>query len=456
MDVSEITKRMVEIQDACLAMTAQCEAEKRDPTNEEKDELQQLTDEFDGLREQVEIQQKLEKQNETLNKSMGRKTEPSEPDEALSMTEDDNDKSKPRRKRGTVYASALANSGKQGWHNLGDFATAVKQASMRGANPGNFDQRLTAATTFGQESVGADGGFAVPPDFINEIMLKVTGEDSLLSRTDQMISSSNSLTVPVDETTPWQTAGGILANWENEGASLTQTKPELKQTTVRLNKLSVLIPVTDELLEDSSALASYLSKKAPDKIDFKINLAIVQGTGSGQPLGILNAPATVSVAKVSGQTADTVVFDNITNMWSRMYAPSRPNAIWLINQDVEPELFNLAFTGTNSPWPAYLPPGGLSSSPFGTLMGKPVILTQACETLGDLGDIILCDLGEYLTAQKAGGIRAETSIHLWFDQDVTAFRFIMRLAGQPWLGSSIAVRDGSNNLSSFITLAERS
>ena len=127
-----------------------------------------------------------------------------------------------------------------------------------------------------------------------------------------------------------------------------------------------------------------------------------------------------------------MVWANIVKMWTRMYGPSRPNAIWLINQDIEQQLFSLSFEGTSSSVPAFMPANGLAASPYSTLMGRPLLPSQACETLGDEGDIILCDLSEYMTAMKTGGIRAETSMHLWFDYDTTAFSFVFRLAGKPW------------------------
>jgi HK97 family phage major capsid protein len=330
-----------------------------------------------------------------------------------------------------------------------------------GATP---DKRLEqrAPTSFGSEGVGTDGGFAVPPDFREAITSLIAGEDSLLGRTDKFVSSGNSITVPVDDDAPWSTSG-IQAFWEGENDQLTQSKPLIKQQTIRLNKLAVLVPVTDELLEDAPAIDAYLRRKVPEKMDFKLNLAIVQGNGVGMPLGILNSPATVSVAKFTSQDADTIVGVNIINMWSRMYAPSRATSVWLINQDIEPQLLTLMKVGkldtgaVDTGWgvPLYLPANGLSGTPFSTLMGRPIIPTQACETIGDKGDIIFADLKQYMTAMKVGGVRAETSIHLWFDYDTTAFRFILRIAGQPWWGTAVSPRDGSNTLSPFVTLAAR-
>lgn len=343
-----------------------------------------------------------------------------------------------------------------GFHSLGDFAAAVKVAAAPGGT-GSVDPRLVqnAPTTFSSEGVGSDGGFAVPPDFRDTIKEKVMGETSLLGMTDQMLTSSNSMTFPKDETTPWQSSGGIQSFWEGEGKQMAQSKVALESELLRLNKLTTLVPVTEELLEDSPALNSYLTKKAPQKMDFKITEALVNGTGVGMPTGILTSPATIAVAKESAQTADTIVFNNIINMWSRMYGPSRPSSVWLINQDIEPQLFTMSFEGTSSSVPAYMPANGLSASPFSTLMGRPVIPTQACKTLGDKGDIILADLSEYITAMKAGGMRADVSIHLWFDYDIVAFRFILRVTGQPWWSSAVAPLNGSNTLSPFVTLAER-
>jgi HK97 family phage major capsid protein len=206
----------------------------------------------------------------------------------------------------------------------------------------------------------------------------------------------------------------------------------------------------------------YLRRKAPEKMNFEINLAIVQGTGVGQPLGILNAASLVSVAKETSQPGDTILAMNIFKMYSRMYGPLRSEAVWLINQDIEPQLFsmtipikNVAGTENVGGSVVYLPANGLSSSPYGSLMGRPVIPTQACETVGDKGDILFVHLPSYMTAMKAGGIKADTSVHLFFDANATAFRFIFRMAGKPWWSAAISPRDGSNTLSWAVSLDDR-
>jgi len=138
-----------------------------------------------------------------------------------------------------------------------------------------------------------------------------------------------------------------------------------------------------------------------------------------------------------------------------MYGPLRSNAVWLINQDIEPQLFTMSFEGINSSVPAYMPANGLAGSPYATLMGRPVIPTQACSTLGDQGDIIFADWKQYLSATRTTGIRSDVSIHLWFDYDVVAFRFVMRIGGQAWWSSDIASLKGSSDMGAFIVLDAR-
>lgn len=455
MNLEALKQRLFDINEESTNIVQAALGENRELIEEENDKLEALDVEYKDVARQVRNIERVQSQADALSKSAGRK---SDPDDMVQQPNNQADVSLPGnndRPRISISESA-AEKRNNGFRSLGQFAMAVRNAMPQGG--GRIDPRLTrnAPSTISTEGVGADGGYIVPPDYRTSIVEQVMGEDTILGRTDQWQTGSNMIVVPADETTPWQTSGGMQAYWESESGQKSQSKVALKQKTLRLNKLTALCPVSDELLEDASALDAYLRRKVAEKFNFAINLAIVQGTGVGEPLGILNCGCKIAVDAESGQSADTIVFENIVNMWSRMYGPSRSNAVWLINQDIEPQLYTMSFEGTSSSVPAYLPANGLAGSPYSTLMGKPIIPTQACETLGDAGDIILADMSQYWTGVKTAGMRQDVSIHLWFDYDVTAFRFIMRIGGQCWFSSAISGRDtGTSTMSSFITLAAR-
>jgi HK97 family phage major capsid protein len=437
--IENLRSRQQELQAECETIVSQADQDERDLSDDELETIRAHKAEIDKISGQIEAREAI------TPPAPGRRTAP-EP-------QNRGDGDAPRR---TVPATPRNVDPRGGFQSFGEFCVAVRQGSLRGSTPDN--RLLNAATTYGNEGTGADGGFAIPPEFRRSIWTKVMNEDNLLTRTEQLQTGGNSMTMPKDETTPWQTSGGIQVYWESEGAAATQSKPALEMMQMRLQKLFALVPVSEELLEDAPGIESWLRAKAPAKIVSKINTAILDGTGAGQPLGILKAPCLVSVAKDSGQAADTIEFENISNMWARMYAPCRRNAVWLINQDIEPQLDALAFPngGSGTVVPVYLPANGLSASPFATLKGRPVVPVEACKTLGDKGDIILADLSHYMTLTKAGqDIRTDVSMHLYFDQAVTAFRFIFRVNGQPAWGSSITPQNGNNTRSCFVTLDER-
>jgi HK97 family phage major capsid protein len=464
-NITELRQRQAEAHEAALALTNQAEADKRDLNEDEVRDIKAFNAEFAKLDEQINLLSEIQDQSARLTGSDGRQTEPENGGRLPAKPEEGEGEEPPAKPKPAFRSNQPANRqridpidtaprGKWGWRNFGEFARAV----MHGSNKANpvVDPRFTnAPTTFGSEGVGADGGFAVPPDFRTAIMEKVQGEESLLSRTDLQTIGSNRLVIPMDNTTPWQTTGGLQAYWGDEGELKTQSKPALAELSIGLHKLYCLVPVTDELLEDAPGLDGYLRRKAPEKINFKVSKSLITGTGAGQPLGVLNSAATVVVAKESGQTADTIVAQNLIKMWGAMYGPLRSGAIWLMSHDAEAALINMTFPIGVGGVPLYLPAGGLSASPYSTLFGRPVITHQAMETIGDKGDIVFGNWQQYLAVQKAGGVKADVSIHLWFDYDVTAFRFVLRVGGQPWWNAAIDQADGSNTLGAFVTLAER-
>jgi HK97 family phage major capsid protein len=439
--IQALQDKLVGLNEEAVAIQAKADAEKRELTEDEETELTTILDEFDRVEATLKRRSRMAAQAGRIDLGEGRQTTADGDDDAAAGANSPN-----------YRTAAAGDRGRWGWRTFGEYAGAVHAASRPGAIP---DDRIqNAPTTTGNEGAGADGGFAVPPDFRGEIMRQVMGEESLLSRTDQMQVSGNSMTFPRDETTPWGSTG-IQANWEGEGDQGAQSKAALDLTQIRLNKLMCLVPMTDELLEDAPAMTSYLNSKVPEVFTAKVNTAIVNGSGAGQPRGILNGGDLITVAKESGQTADTIVFENIVKMYSRMLASARTNSVWLINQDIEPQLMSLGFPSSATAVPVWLPPGGLASSPHGTLMGRPVIPIEACQTLGDAGDIILTNMSKYLTIMKTGGVRSDVSIHLWFDFDTTAFRFIFRMAGQPHFNSTVTPQNGSNTRAHNVTLAAR-
>lgn len=337
-------------------------------------------------------------------------------------------------------------------------------AVVASTHPGGAaDSRLLdiQAATGLSEGVPADGGFLVQTDFSSEL-LKNTYDLALVAgrcRTIPISANANGIKInAINETSrvDGSRSGGVLAYWKGEAAAKAASDPELRQIELELKKLTGLCYATDELLQDATAMEAIIRQAFAEEFAFKIDDAIIRGTGAGMPLGILNAGALVTVAKETGQTAATVLFQNIVKMWARLYSRSKANAAWFVNPNVVPQLQAMSLAVGTGGGPVYMPPGGISGAPYGTLFGRPVIEIEHCETLGTVGDIILADFRQYILINK-GGMQGASSIHVKFIYDETTFRFVYRTDGQPWWNSALTPFKGgaTNTVSPFVVLAAR-
>ena len=180
----------------------------------------------------------------------------------------------------------------------------------------------------------------------------------------------------------------------------------------------------------------------------------MNGLGGGQPLGIMGHASLITQAAEAGQAAATIVYENIVNMYSRRWPDCTRRMVWFINQDIEPQLMAMnAAVGAGGQM-VWMPPGGLSGAPYGTLMGKPVISSEHTATLGTTGDICLFDPSQYLMIDK-GGIQSDSSIHVAFLTDQTAFRFVFRVDGQPLWNNVMTPANSLITQSPFIVLDNR-
>lgn len=354
----------------------------------------------------------------------------------------------------------LRSAGYKPWNEFKSFGEFI-QAGFEGHQSHSFGDRVRKhfiAVQGMSEGIGSDGGYTVMPEFASGIVDRVYA-NNLWSKTDNYTVSGNNLTFLCNAETSRAAGsrhGGMRGYWLNEGGSITSSKPTLREVTLRLMKLGVVVYLTQELIDDGgAALQQYVARKAAEEFQFMIGDALVNGTGVGQPLGVLTSPSLVSVAKESGQLAATVETENVEKMYARFYAPNLGGAVWYHNQDITPELNTMTLGVGTGGVPTYLPPGGLSSAPYGTLKGRALEPTEFNATLGTQGDLILADLGQMLSISK-GGVAQAVSMHVQFLADQLALRFIMRLNAGPWESAPITPYKGTaNTQSSFVTLDTR-
>lgn len=333
---------------------------------------------------------------------------------------------------------ATRNNG--GFKHFADFLGSVRNAAF-----GRADPRLitNAVTTYGSESFGADGGFAVPPQFMASIEQAWASDENLAQRFNPIISSSNVVSLVVDETTP-HAASGIQGAWTDEAGASTPYKPVLQQRNVQLWKVQALAHLSDELLQDSAAIESYVSAKMGAKLASLVSDSIVNGNGNGKPIGLLSSPAKVSVTRTTGSN---VKAEDVTNMVARLRPGSYGRSFWLAHSSVLPMIWRMVI----GQMPVYAQ--DFRVSPYGQLLGRPLFVSEYCQTLGTSGDLILVNPDGYFCARKGAGIETASTIAFAFDQGLQSFRATMRWGATPLLSAAIGRKNGSDTVSDVVVIS---
>ena len=234
------------------------------------------------------------------------------------------------------------------------------------------------------------------------------------------------------------------------GDEISASKPKFAEREINRRALKGLVHFTNELMADAPTLEAVFMRLYGLEGSFVIEREIISGGGAIGPLGILNADCTIEVAKEGGQAAATIVAENIVNMFTRLWSASKRRAVWLVNQDVTPQLYTLTLGSGTSLVPLFR--WGDNGDPL--LMGRPVLEVEYCPTLGTVGDIILADLSEYLIADPES-TTVKFSSHQKFVTDEGSFRVVMRVDGHPAWSSPTTPLNGADTVSPFITLATR-
>lgn len=251
--------------------------------------------------------------------------------------------------------------------------------------------------------------------------------------------------------------GGIVSYWVEEGTAPTASDMKFGKLNFRLHDLAMLIPATNDMIEDSpESISNTINYGFQKRLAYDLENVFLNGTGVGQPLGVYNSGAKISQAKTTGQTAATITSDNLIAMLGRLPKSSRRNAIWVYVADAFPSILNIKVGASD--YPAFIPAGGLSSTQnLDTILGRPAYESEHIGVaLGTEKDILLVDPSQYGVAFKNTFTpQVESSAHLYFDKNQTAFRLVFRIDGAPLWETSITPAQGSITKSPIVTLATR-
>jgi len=332
-------------------------------------------------------------------------------------------------------------------------AESKEEETKCGKNLGEFLSKVynnDSEIKFLAEQTGQDGGYLVPEAHLNEI-LKVELEASIVRGSNARIIPMTTPTLKIPAITynsnrKGSIFGGINVYWADEGEELTESKPKFERIELAPKKLIGYTEATEELTADAIvSMGGLLGQLFGETLAFEEDYDMLFGNGVGKPLGVVNAPATVTVTRT---TASLIVTSDIVNMIAK-FKGNIARAVWVVNQTALPSLYKLKDENNNYIWHPGMS-GSIANGAVGTLYGIPIKVSEKMEAVGTSGDILLADFGYYLIGDRAG-LRIDYSDHYKFKNDLKVWRMVKRVDGQPWMKEPIQPRNGVT-LSPFVKI----
>lgn len=337
---------------------------------------------------------------------------------------------------------------KLGFASLGEFARAIwhKQPPRSEAMLAKL-AGLKEITNAYSSIDPATGGFLIPEEMRSTILSLALEQSIVRSRATVITMQSLTQSVPfVDVSTHVGSLfGGMVWYWTPESGTIQTSEAKFGRVKLEANKLTGAAAVPNELFQDAAALTSWLQAAIPQGLAFYEDDAFLNGNGVDKPLGVLQGPGLVSVTRdVTGE----VNTSDIVNMYSRMLPQSLGRAAWVVNQTVLPSLLTLTIdVGTGGSSVGIV---NIAGTPFMTILGRPILITEKVPALGTASDINFIDFGYYLLGDRQA-VSLESSSHNRFLEDETSLKVIERVDGRPWMQSAITPKNGST-LSPYVRL----
>ncbi len=297
--MKHLIEERVKLYEENKALLDRAAAEKRTLTAEEQQEYDRKDARISEIRATLDRQAKQDAEERALGESRGRQTD-TVVTRGNEITERDRDLAF------RVWALGGDEGALRMYHASGGAspAEAFEAARRVGLSPGTRSLETRAL------SVGTTdaGGYSVP-DELMRAFVEVQKWYGRVENLATVLNTGSGADLPVPKVDDTSNTGEIIAE---AGAVTTTADPTFGQVVLQSFKYSSkAVIVSVELLQDSSInLPSYLGRALGTRIGRIKNTHFTTGSGSGQPLGVVNA---ASLGKTAAAT-NAITFDELIDL----------------------------------------------------------------------------------------------------------------------------------------------
>jgi HK97 family phage major capsid protein len=267
------------------------------------------------------------------------------------------------------------------------------------------------------------GGFGIPVFIDPSIILTAQGSGNPFLQISRQVDIN---------TTIWKgvSSAGVTWSFQTEGSVVTDNAPTLAQPTVSVHMARGFIPFSIEVQSDYPSFASEMSTLLAAGYDELLVDKFTQGSGTGEPKGILTAISATSGDRVKVTTGGSIGAPDPYNVWKALPQRFRRNASWLMNVGVNNAIAQL---GAANVYHAYTV--GLAGDQVEMLRNRPVYESPYMPdattwTTTAAGQALVGDFSNFVIARN-GGMSVELVPQL-FQQQTAATGVGMPTGQRGW------------------------
>lgn len=273
-----------------------------------------------------------------------------------------------------------------------------------------------------QIGTDSEGGYLVPDEYENTLIEKLHDENVIRQYATVIKSSNGDKKIPV-------VAGYGEATWTDEEAAYTESDNSFGVITLGAHKLTSIIKVSEELLNDSVFdLEQYISKEFVRRMAAAEENAFINGTGTGRPTGILQ---TAETGKTTAAAA-AITADEVIDLYHSLRSPYRKNAVFIANDSTVKAIRQLKDSNG-----MYLWQPGLKEGQPDTLIGNRIISSAYMPEIGaGKKPILFGDISYYWIADRQGRTFQRLN-ELYAATGQVGFRTFQRVDGKLTLAETV-------------------
>jgi HK97 family phage major capsid protein len=221
-----------------------------------------------------------------------------------------------------------------------------------------------------QVGTDTEGGYLVPDTFEKKLITTLEEENVIRKHAHVFTTSSGSHKIPVVSTRG-------TAAWVDEEGQIPESDDAFGQQLIGAHKISTLIKVSEELLNDSAFdLENYFATEFARRIGNAEEAAFLTGNGSGKPTGILADIGGAEIG-VTAASETAITADEIIDLFYSLKSPYRKKAIWVLNDRTIKAIRKLKDSNGQYLWQPALHEGE-----YDTILGKRIYTSPFAPEIG--------------------------------------------------------------------------